>query len=160
MLIMLLLPLILFKLYEGLLYPSLNVTSGDSREAYSVIMQQYANVYNNCELDSNDKEMLLQLMDNDAWSKYEPHKSDIIKNEFNTQIFEANLMEYVKLYVKLGLHYPSQYINAFLNLTYGYWYPNDLLPDNTTYRKYIEVYTGGDITFESKIPWLLEKLKK
>lgn len=160
MLIMLLLPLILFKLYEGLLYPSLNVTSGDSREAYSVIMQQYANVYNNCELDSNDKEMLLLLMDDDAWSKYEPHKSDIIKNEFNTQIFEANLMKYVKLYVKLGLHYPSQYINAFLNLTYGYWYPNDLLPDNTTYRKYIEVYTGGDITFESKIPWLLEKLKK
>ena len=71
---MLLLPLFFFKLYEGLLYPSLNVTSGDSREAYSVIMQQYANVYNNCELDSNDKEMLLLLMDDDAWSKCKPHK--------------------------------------------------------------------------------------
>lgn len=160
LLFLMLLPILMFKLYEGIVYPALHVTSGDSREAYSVIMQQYANVYNNCEIDMSDKELLQQLMNDESWRKYEPHKSDIIKNEFNTIVFEDNLSEYIQLYIRLGLQYPSQYINAFFNLTYGYWYPNDILPDNTTYRKYIEVYDGGDITFASKLPRLLELLQK
>lgn len=157
--LMLLVPILLLKLYEGILYPALDVSPGNSREAYSVIMQQFANVYNNCEPDEADRQKLLALMDDTSWKKYEPHKSDAIKNEFRTEAFEENLGDYMKLWIKLGLQYPSQYLNAFFNLTYGYWYPNDTLPDTTTYRKYIEVYTGGDITFESKLPGLLEKLE-
>ena len=158
--LMLVAPILLLLLYEGMVYPALHVTSGNSREAYSVIMQQYANVYNNCELEASDKEQLLAIMPDESWKKYEPHKSDAIKNDFNTEVFEENLVDYMKLWVKLGVQNPSQYVNAFLNLTYGYWYPNDALPDTTTYRKYIEVYTGGDITFESKLPWLLEKIER
>lgn len=100
--------------------------------------------------------MLLAIMDDVSWKKYEPHKSDVLKNEFQTEIFEDNLMDYISLWVKLGIKHPSQYLNAFFNLTYGYWYPNDILPDTTTYRKYIEVYTGADITFDSKLPWLFK----
>lgn len=159
-LILLLMPLIILKLYEGILYPALNVTSGNSREAYSVIMQQFGCVYNECELDTDDQEMLLAIMNDEAWKKYEPHKSDAIKNEFTTEVFEENIVDYMKLWLKLGLKHPSQYLNAFLNLTYGYWYPNDILPDTTTYRKYIEVYTGTGITFDSKIPWLLDKIEQ
>lgn len=157
--IMLLAPIILLRLYQGLIYPVLSVSPGNSREAYSVIIQQFGCVYNDCELDSEDRNMLLAIMDDNSWVKYEPHKSDVLKNEFNTEIFEENLMDYMKLWLKLGIKHPSQYLNAFFNLTYGYWYPNDVLPDTTTYRKYIEVYTGGDITFDSKFPWLLEQLK-
>lgn len=153
---MLLAPILLLLLYEGILYPALKVAPGSSREAYSVIMQQFGNVYNNCELESGDRKQLLALMDDEAWKKYEPHKSDAIKNEFRTDVFEENLLDYMKLWIKLGIRHPSQYLNAFFNLTYGYWYPNDVLPDTTTYRKYIEVYTGGDVTFDSKLPRLLE----
>lgn len=158
-LIMLAAPVILFQLYQGILYPALSVEPGNSREAYSVIIQQFGCVYNDCELDPEDKNMLLAIMDDASWSKYEPHKSDVLKNEFRTEVFEENLTDYMKLWLKLGVSHPSQYLNAFLNLTYGYWYPNDALPDTTTYRKYIEIYTGADITFESKFPWLLEKLE-
>ena len=155
---MLIVPILLLKLYEGILYPALQVSPGSSREAYSVIMQQYACVYNECTLDEADRELLLELMDDASWSKYEPHRSDAVKDNFNTRNFEDNIVEYIRLWVKLGIQHPSLYINAFLNLTYGYWYPNDVLPDTTTYRKFIEIYDGGDITFNSKWPWLFGKL--
>ena len=157
-LIMLLTPILLLQLYQAILYPALRVTPGNSREAYSVIIQQFGCVYNNCELDLTEKDMLLTIMAEEDWQKYEPHRSDILKDQFNTEAFESDLSTYIKLWLSLGLKHPSQYLNAFLNLTYGYWYPNDVLPDTTTYRKYIEVYTGADITFDSKFPWLLEKL--
>jgi len=158
-LIMLAAPIILLQLYQGILYPALSVTPGNSREAYSVIIQQFGCVYNDCELDTEEKNMLLAIMDDASWTKYEPNKSDVLKNEFRTEVFEENLIDYMKLWIKLGVKHPSQYLNAFFHLTYGYWYPNDVLPDTTTYRKYIEIYTGADITFESKFPWLLEKLE-
>lgn len=158
-LIMLFAPIVLLKLYQGILYPALSVEPGNSREAYSVIIQQFGCVYNDCELDTEEKNMLLAIMDNASWEKYEPHKSDVLKNEFQTEVFEKNLMGYMRLWLKLGIKHPSQYLNAFFNLTYGYWYPNDTLPDTTTYRKYIEVYTGADITFDSKLPWLFKKLE-
>lgn len=159
MIAMLLVPILLFQVYKAVLYPALQVIPGNSREAYSVIMQQFANVYNNCELDQDESELLCQLMDDSAWKKYEPHRADVIKDQFNTEVFESNFSEYIKLWCSLGMHHPSQYLNAFFNLTYGYWYPNDVLPDETTYRKYIEIYDGGDITFDSKFPWLFKKLR-
>lgn len=157
-LVMLFLPIILLKIYEGILYPALGVTSGDSREAYSVVMQQYASIYNQCELNPASQELLLQLMDDSDWKKYEPRRADAVKNEFRTQNFEENIGTYIKLWVKLGAQHPSQYLNAYLQLTCGYWYPGDVLPDSTTYRKYIEIYDAGEIVFDSKLPWLFEKL--
>lgn len=159
MIVMLVVPILLLKLYEGILYPVLQVTHGDSREAYSVIMQQFARVYNECSLDESDSALLLELMDDTSWKKYEPHKSDAVKGNFNTHNFEENIINYMKLWIKLGIRHPSQYLNAFMNLTYGYWYPNDVLPDTTTYRKYIEIkHDGDDIVLDSRWPWLYEKL--
>lgn len=157
--IILLAPIILLQLYQGILYPLLSVEPGNSREAYSVIIQQFACVYNDCELDAVDQDMLLAIMDDSSWTQYEPRKTDRIKDYFNTQVFEENIIDYMKLWLKLGIKHPSQYLNAFFNLTCSYWYPNDVFPDPTTYRKYIEVYTGADITFESKFPWLLKQLE-
>lgn len=154
-----LLPILLLELYKGILYPTLNVTPGNSREAFSVIMQQYANVYNNCEINKNDQTMLLKIMDDTSWKKYEPRKSDSIKDHFNTQIFTDNLSDYLSLWIKLGFEHPACYLNAFLNLTYAYWYPNDILPDETTYRKYIEVYDSADISFDSKLPGLFSVIE-
>lgn len=158
-LIMLAFPIILLKLYEGILYPALEVAPGDSREAYSVIMQQYACVYNQCTLNESDRELLLQLMDDADWKKYEPRKADAVKDNFNTRNFEKNIGTYLKLWAKMGVQYPSHYLNAYLQLTCGYWYPGDTLPDSTTYRKYIEIYDAGEITFTSKWPWLFEKVR-
>ena len=153
-------PILLLQLYQTLLYPKLNVAPGNSREAYSVIMQQFANVYNNCTIDSDDKKLLLELMDDECWQEYEPRKSDAIKNHFKTTIFTDNIETYLKLWIKLGIQNPTCYLNAFFNLTYAYWYPNDILPDQTTYRKYIEIYDCSDISFDSKIPSLFKILKK
>lgn len=51
---MLLAPILLLKLYQGILYPALSVEPGNS-EAYSVIIQQFGCVYNDCELDMEEK---------------------------------------------------------------------------------------------------------
>ena len=154
-----LLPLLLIRLVEGPIYDILQIKSGDSREAYSVIIQQFGSVYPLTEPGSEEQELLLDLMDEEDWLRYEPRRADALKDHFHTTVFEDNLTDYLSLWLELGIAHPSQYINAFLNTTFGLWYPNDILPDTATYRKYIEVYCNGAVTFDSKFPLLLKVIE-
>lgn len=157
---MFLLPLLLIKLLEGPVYHTFQIPSGDAREAYSVIIQQFGAVYNNTAPDSEEHQLLSALMEDEEWQLYEPHRSDALKDHFRTEVLKEHFSDYLSLWFHLGISYPSQYINAFLNTTYGLWYPNDILPDTTTYRKYIEIYCNGAVSFDSKFPKLLESLER
>ncbi len=46
-------------------------------------------------------------------------------NYGNQEYLSDNLGEYLELWVSLGLKYPEKYIQAFIDLTKGYWYPMD-----------------------------------
>lgn len=128
-------------------------------------IQQFGRLYtSNIKLTSYEKTMLDELLTKkDAYNLYESHKSDSIAWYFNGSKIYQNKIEYLKLYLKLGIKHPVIYIDSFLANTMGYWYVGDMLPDKGTYRTYIETRTRDDfnntknqIKFDSKIKWLYD----
>lgn len=126
-------------------------------------IQQFGRLYtSNIKLTSYEKSMLDELLTKKgAYNLYESHKSDSIAWYFNGSKIYQNKVEYLKLYIKLGIKHPIIYIDSFLANTMGYWYVGDMLPDTGTYRTYVETRTRDDfnntknqIKFDSKIKWL------
>lgn len=58
----------------------------------------------------------------------------------NQEYLGDNLGEYMELWISLGLKYPGKYIQAFIDLTKGYWYPMD--PEQVVYFGITENETG------------------
>lgn len=159
--------IVAYKSYLFGITKMLNLTS-ENVMAKSAIMcipiQQFGRLYtSNVKLTDYEKKMLDALVTNNAYRFYESHKSDAIAWYFNGNKIYDEPIPYMKLYVKLGLKHPIIYIDAFLANTMGYWYIGDLLPDQGTYRTYIEIRTiddfkntNNEIKFDSKLPKLFE----
>jgi len=49
----------------------------------------------------------------------------------DSEYLQDNLGEYLELWVSLGMKYPGKYVQAFIDLTKGYWYPMD--PEQVLY---------------------------
>ncbi len=149
---------------------------GAKAEMYSVPMQQFARVgyLHGAGFDEETRQLLNQYVSQGAWGGYNPAIADGIKAA-SGGAFEAagdgHMAQLFSDWLKLGLRYPNEYIDAFLELTRGYWFLDD--------RSYTEclgygiegrmgiiyTYTSseiegvGDIKHESKFPWLEEQLE-
>lgn len=49
----------------------------------------------------------------------------------DSEYLQDNLGEYLKLWFSLGMKYPGKYVQAFIDLTKGYWYPME--PEQVLY---------------------------
>ena len=49
----------------------------------------------------------------------------------NQDYLQENMGEYLQLWLSLGVKYPDKYLQAFIDLTKGYWYPMD--PEQVLY---------------------------
>ena len=59
---------------------------------------------------------------------YQPELSDPVKALIqygDPEYLDAHKGEYLKLWLRLGLRYPADYWNAFVDQTHGYWYPGN-----------------------------------
>ncbi len=147
-------------------------------EMYSVPIMQMARVgyYYGETLDEETWELLNSYIPQECWADYHPAISDAVKGIVGVTTFpetwEDNTVQLVRDWFRLGIRYPNEYIDAFLELTRGYWFLDD--------RSYAEclgygtegrmgtIYTynsaaiasGGDILHESKFPWLEERLEE
>lgn len=164
LLIILLIPIILYKGYIAKVNDILNIIPEKFPSAVLCIpLQQVARTYNiSSNLTAEEKEKLdvLKLEEN-AYEFYQDHKSDSIMWRVNLNIIMNNSDEYLDLYLNIGKKNFISYTDAFLANTMGYWYIGDKLPDDETYRTYVEIRTrddfnntNGEIRFESKIPFL------
>lgn len=105
-----------------------NVEAGNVREALSIPMQQLARtVRNNIEmLDSDEEERItkfIKLSPEEISEKYDPKISDPIKEFFDGNEFSNNKLEFIDIWMRLLKKYPRDYIDAFIENCYGYWYP-------------------------------------
>ena len=57
-------------------------------------------------------------------NRYNPRLADDVKNEFNKYTTKEELKEYFGVWFKYFIKYPVTYINATIDNTYGYIYPN------------------------------------
>lgn len=97
---------------------------GKINEMFSVPCQQMARVYvyHGEELTEAERETLFRFIPEENLEDYNYYISDPVKNNLNEEVVKAAPDVFLKLWVRLGLQFPREYIEAFLNNTFGIWY--------------------------------------
>lgn len=119
-------------LFKGPVMSVNHVSEPDALESLSIPLQQVAATITSqgtgC-LTDEEADLLGQAIDlNEISTKYYRHISDPIKNLIrvsgNLDFLLRHKLEFLKLYLSLGLRYPKEYLSAYIDQTYGYWYPD------------------------------------
>lgn len=114
---------------KGPVMSAAGITQPDFTESLSLPLQQVACVLvNDCKITENDRELIERVIDTTYIHElYAPDFADNIKELVragNPQVIENNKMEYLLLWMRLGLKYPGRYIKAWFDLEGGYVYPD------------------------------------
>ena len=115
-----------YIIFKGPIFSFFNITDGPVKEALSVPLQQIARTvkYRESELTQEEKNSIYKYLPvEDLGEKYYPLISDSVKEKFNNEEFKENKLEFVSTWLKLLVKYPREYVEAFLDNSYGYWYP-------------------------------------
>lgn len=121
-------PIIIYYSFVNVLLPSLKVTPGSIREVLSIPFQQTARYVKEYEKDitNEEKEIIDRvLVYDDLATRYKPEISDPVKNKFNKYSTKEDLSKYFKVWFNGLIKHPNVYIEATINNTYGYFYPDD-----------------------------------
>lgn len=136
-------PIVAAFIYSGPFMKMLNLEKTTAiQEILSVPSQQLARVYYYTDLSAEDSASVDKFYDTQGefsiYQKY-PLIADHTKGSLITENVQGNLMDYVGLWLKLGLKDPDEYIEAFLLNSFGYWYPQKTYNDpriNLDYMNY------------------------
>ncbi len=107
--------------------PYFQITPGNKREMYSIPFQQTARYvkYYGDELTPYERDVIDKILVLDTLAeRYNPEKSDAVKNKFNALATDDEFNEYLKVWFYQFLKHPSVYLEATINNVYGYFYPN------------------------------------
>lgn len=123
-------------LFETVLLPAFSVTPGSRREMLSVPFQQtarYVRTYET-EVTTEEKVAIAGVLDYDSLSKrYDPYRSDYVKDTFNEDATRADLIEYFKAWWNMLKKHPVTYVAAFVNNYYQYFSPGKTVMDARKY---------------------------
>lgn len=94
------------------------------RESLSVPLQCMARVadYRGEELKEEYFTELCRYVNPADMYNYNPFLSDPVKNNANEELLKSNFSNFMKLWLKIGLEFPDEYIESFISNTLGYWY--------------------------------------
>ena len=112
--------------FDKVLLPSLKITSGSIREVLSIPFQQTARLVKEYpeSFTKEEKEVVDDILDFDTLAdRYEPEKSDAVKNEYAPETTTEELKEYFRVWFSGLCKHPEVYVEATLNNVYGYFYP-------------------------------------
>lgn len=86
------------------------------RESLSVPLQGLGRVaaYRGKELDTILYDELCLYINESAIAGYNPFISDPIKNDANEEMLENNMLNFLKLWIKVGMDFPDEYIHILL----------------------------------------------
>ncbi len=106
-----------------------HVQQPDFIESVSIPMQQITAVICNGRYLSDEELALIEEVVDLTYihDLYNPTFADNIKElvrSGNQDYLVTHKNEFLKLWIDLGLRYPSDYLTAYVNQTYGYWYPD------------------------------------
>lgn len=148
--------------YQGPVYEAIGIEKGTAiREMLSLPLQQMAYTYNysNKLTDAQRKEMELYIPE-EGWKSYTPCISDPVKSYFD-DLEGAEKGNFAKLYIRLLVENPEEFLQGAGLQTFGLWYPNKQWPDYRTWHPYIDIMSydskgwyDSDFTIyrESKFP--------
>ena len=113
--------------YSSLLLPAMGVIPGETREMLSIPFQMTARYLNTYPDDVTQEELqaVSRVLDLDAIKKYDPRLSDPVKDTSNPELGNGNLSAYLGAFASMGMRHPGVYLDAWLNMIYGYFYPSN-----------------------------------
>lgn len=115
-----------YGVFDKIVLPYFKITPGSIRETLSVPFQQTARLvkYHSDDLTSEQIEVIDKILGyDDLAERYNPELSDPVKNEYNKYATNEDLKEYFKVWFSGLIKHPGTYIEATMNNTYGYFYP-------------------------------------
>lgn len=131
LIVVILLPVFMYKIYTGPVFDALGIRQGEVREALSVPIQQLQRVAvkKTDELTGEQRALMDYYIDNLEWREwapcrqYDPFFADPAKSSFYSERYNEDPTAFWKFYLQIGIQFPKEYIVAFLSNTLGYWYP-------------------------------------
>ena len=115
----------LFVFYSGPFTTLVAKEKVSKAEMMSVPCQQIVRVYTYRydELPESERATFEEFFDPDMWlGYYVPEIADAAKGRLRMDIYEAKSGEYWKLWATWLKRYPNEYVNSFLENTYGLYY--------------------------------------
>ncbi len=113
--------------FDKVLIPYLGISDGSAREMLSVPFQQTARLVSEKPDFYNEEDIKIIdyiLKYNTLASRYNPDLADPVKNEYNKNTTKEDLKDYFYVWFKGLKKHPDIYIDATLNNTYGFFYPD------------------------------------
>lgn len=158
-------------LVNGGLKLALHAEDSEYQELLTVPIQQLARTYKYAPevFSEEDRDILYEVLDEEALSLYTPRLSDPVKYRFDNAAFARDKGKYAGLWLRVGVKKPLIYLNAWWLTSYGFWYPDTVINvygGNTvfTFTYKDNSYFGYEVeqpgVRESKIPWLDEVYRK
>lgn len=97
-------------------------------EKMSVPLMQLAYVVSDPsnKLDATTRAEIMTYIKESSLSGYYLVIADQIKGNANNDLLRENMTNFFKMWGKVGLKHPMQYVDAWGILTMGYWYPDDI----------------------------------
>lgn len=127
MLIMFISTIIISFILKHVILAGLDVKQPDIMESLSIPAQQIARVVQEGrELNDWERKLLNNVIDIEQIPEhYASHIADPIKSlvrqRGNLHLLTEQKMDYIKLYLSLGIKYPIAYLRAWIDQTRGYW---------------------------------------
>lgn len=148
--------LLCYLIYHGPLLKALQVEPPDTIEGLTMPTQHILCAYlKGGELTEEEIAMIDRVVPVDeVGDYYNPWLFDIVKNfirsDGNQQVIADHKLEYFKLWCRVGLRNPLQYVVAEVRQTAGYW-AYDVKDYEYVYGEYYMVDNPFDITTERKV---------
>lgn len=113
--------------FDKVLIPYLGISDGSAREMLSVPFQQTARLVSEKPDFYNEEDIKIidYILKYDTLaSRYNPDLADPVKNEYNKNTTKEDLKDYFYVWFKGLKKHPDIYVDATLNNTYGFFYPD------------------------------------
>lgn len=117
-------------LFDKIVWSSIGIADNTHRDEFAMLFQQTARYVKEYPEDvtSEEKKILEKILVYDKLAeRYNPDIADPVKSSAGTQIAKLSdkeIKEYLQVWIKQLKRHPLVYIEAFLNGTYRYWYPD------------------------------------
>jgi hypothetical protein len=91
-------------------------------------------------LDSNDLAEISRFYNGYQFEVYNlrPSIADISKLNLDDAEVSKHPLDYIFMYVSIGVKSPKEFTEAFLMQNYGLWYPSKSYPDTRMYHPFAE----------------------
>ncbi|MCR4961967.1 MAG: DUF6020 family protein [Lachnospiraceae bacterium] len=135
----------------------------NSIEMLSVVVQAFGRTvtYNRDSLPDDVAETINKYVPKEYWGNYNPAISDPLKNMLAYTYYDSidgKMGTLLSDWISVGLKYPDQYIDSFLDTTRGFWFIDDTSYANVL-GEGLEGNMGIIYTYYSSESWAVEEIR-